>query len=127
MTSVPKTNIKKCTNSFLNDMIIIKYLDPNNIKIYEETYKKNLIYYPGYRTPNSKKPLYLIINNANEYINESKENKYLTLVTTEESKDKLNEYENIKAKIKDLRFVFPENNKNYSQTSLDECLYKLAG
>ena len=51
-------------------------------------------------TPNSVKLLYLIINNANGYIEESNVNKSLTLVPTDESKDKLKKYGKIWGKNK---------------------------
>ena len=38
---------------------------------------------------NSLNPLYLIINKINGYIEENNRKKYLTLVTTDESKDTL--------------------------------------
>ena len=40
-------------------------------------------------------PLYLIINKINWYIEESNENKYLTLVLTDESKYTLKKYEEL--------------------------------
>ena len=43
-------------------------------------------------TLNSVKPLDLIIDNMNGYIEKSNGNKYLTLVTTDESKDILKKY-----------------------------------
>ena len=46
-------------------------------------------------TPNSVKPLYLIISDANGYIVESNGNKHLKLVPTDEIKDKLKKYEEI--------------------------------
>ena len=52
--------------------------------------------------PNKVKFLYLIINNANKSIKESNRNKYLTLVSTDESKDKLEKYEKNGAKLKIL-------------------------
>ena len=56
-------------------MIKIKNLDLNNIKTYE--IMQNIhIYYNGYAAPNSIKSLYLIINEANKYIEESNGNKH---------------------------------------------------
>ena len=46
-------------------MINIKNFDPNNFKIDEKPYRNTLIYYIGYVTPNSRKPLGLIMNNTN--------------------------------------------------------------
>ena len=74
-------------------MFNIKNLDPNNIKIDEKSYKNILIYYIGYVTPNVVNPLYLIINNANRYIEESNRNNYVKVVPTDESRYKLKEYD----------------------------------
>ena len=60
------------------------------------------MYYVGHVILNSVKPLYLIMNNKNGYIEESNRNKYVTLIPTDESKDKLEKYEEICSKIKDL-------------------------
>ena len=43
----------------------------------------------SYTAVNNANPLYLIISKTNEYIEESNENKYVTLVSTYESKDTL--------------------------------------
>ena len=51
---------------------------------------------------NSVSPLYLIIHKINRYIEESKRNKYLTLVPNDESKDTLKQPEELWAKIRDL-------------------------
>ena len=57
-----------------------------NIKIDEKPYKNILIDYIGYMTPNKVKPLYLVINNENRYIEESNRNMYLTLFPTDENR-----------------------------------------
>ena len=46
---------------FFDDMINVKNLDPDKIKVYEKSYKNILIYHINYGTVNSVKPLYLII------------------------------------------------------------------
>ena len=53
---------------FLDDMINIKNLNPNNIKIDEKPHKNILIYYISCVTQYSVKSLYLIINKKNGYI-----------------------------------------------------------
>ena len=58
---------------YFDDMINIKNLDPNKIKIDEKSHKNVLIYYIGYVTIkdlcyakiNSVNPWYLIINKTN--------------------------------------------------------------
>ena len=74
-------------------MINIRNLDLNKIKIDEKSYKNILIYCVGYMTPNSVKPLWLIINKINGYIEESNRNKYLALARVDKSKDTLKKYE----------------------------------
>ena len=71
-------------------MINIKYLDPNKIKIEHNSYKGIFIYYTGhvlvkdlsYATSTSVRLCIFFINEINEYIEESNENRYLTLVPT---------------------------------------------
>ena len=55
--------------------------------------KNILIYYTEYTKIYSVNPLYLIFKNANGYFEEINKSKYLTLVSTNDSKEKL---ENIK-------------------------------
>ena len=67
-------------------------------------------------TPNSVKPLYLIINNANGYIKESNGNKYLILAADNESKDTPKMYEKIsKKKFKDLIRLTNKNSDKYDE------------
>ena len=47
---VKDTDIKNQTYYFFNDLINIKSLDSNNIKIDEKSYQNILIYYIGYVT-----------------------------------------------------------------------------
>ena len=79
----------------MDDIINIKNFDTNNIKIDETSYKNILIYYIGYVTIKDSKyikinvnPLYFIFNKVNGYFEEINGNKYLTIVPTNESKEK---------------------------------------
>ena len=93
---VKDVDIKNRTYYFFNDMINIKSFDLNNIKLDEESYKNILIQYIGYVKMKDWKyikiysvnPLYLLFNKLNEYFEEINENKYLTLVPSNESKKK---------------------------------------
>ena len=67
-------------------MINIKNLNPNKIKKDEKSYESNVICYIGSPTPNSLKPLYLIFNKANRFIDQNNK-KNLALVTTDEIKE----------------------------------------
>ena len=88
---------KDHTYYFFSDITNIKNFDPNNINIDEKSYKNILIYYTGYEIwfdltldlkyvkINSVNPLYLICNKA--YFEEINKNKYLMLISTNESKE----------------------------------------
>ena len=103
---VKDIDIKNHTYYFFNDIINIKNFDPNNIKIVEKSYKHIRIYYIGnatikdlkYVKINSVNPLYLIFNKVNEYFQEIKGNKYLTLVPTNESKETIKNMKNFGVK-----------------------------
>ena len=81
-------------------LLIWKRFDPNKIKMNEKSYKNILIYYIEYVMIkdsksvkiNSVNSLYLIINKVNEYFEVINENKYLKLVPTNDSKDKIKKY-----------------------------------
>ena len=49
----------------------------------------------SYIKVNSVNPLYLIIKKINGYTEQSNRNKYLTLVPTDESKDRLKKYKEL--------------------------------
>ena len=75
-------------------MVNVKRFDPNKIKIDKKSNENILIYYIGrvtfknlrYVKINSVNPLYLITHKINWYFEEISENKYLTLVPTNETK-----------------------------------------
>ena len=85
-------NHKYC---LFDEIINIKDFDPNNTKLDETWYKNILICYIGYVTIKkdltiySVNLLYLIFINVNGYFEEINGNKYLTLVPTNESKEKI--------------------------------------
>ena len=56
----------------------------------------------SYATVNNVNPLYLIMNKINGYIEESNGNKYLTLVSTYESKDTWKSMKNYETKLEIL-------------------------
>ena len=79
------------------DIFNIKNFDSNNFKIDEKSHKNILIYYIRYVTIKDSKyvkidsvnPLYLIFNKVNRYSEEINGDKYLTLVPTNENKEKI--------------------------------------
>ena len=107
-TSVKDINIKSRTYYFLNSTTYVENFDPSNIKIDEKLYKNILIYYIGYVTIKrelkmySINSLYLIFSKLNGYFEKINGNKYLTLVRTNESKEKTKKYEELWIKIRDL-------------------------
>ena len=94
---VKDIDIKNDTYYFFDDIININIFHPNNIKIDERSYKNVLIYYIGcvtikdlkYVKINSVNLLYLIFIKVNGYIEEINKIKYLKLVPTNQSKEKL--------------------------------------
>ena len=82
---------------------MISNFDPNNIKIDAKLYKDILICYVGYVTIKDSKyikitsvnPLYFIFSKLNGYFEEIHVNKYLMLPRTNESKEKIEKYEEL--------------------------------
>ena len=105
---VKDIDIKNDTYYFFNDIINVKLFHPNNIKIDERSYKNVLIYYTGcvtikylrYVKINSVNLLYLIFIKLNGYIEEINKIKYLKLVPTNQSKEKIKKYEELWIKIR---------------------------
>ena len=107
---VKDINIKNHTYYFFDDIINVKELDPNSIKKDETSCKNILIYYIAcvtikdskYVIINSANPFYLMFNRINRYFEEINGNHYLTLVSANESKEKIKKYEEPWIKIRDL-------------------------
>ena len=81
----------------ISDIYFIKYVtikDLSYVKIY------------------SANPLYLIINKINGYIDEINGSKYLTLVSTNESKEILKKYEKLWTKKRDHIRTITNNSDN---------------
>ena len=92
VNSVKEINIKNRTYYFFDDIINIRNLYQNKFKLDEKPYRYIFVYYIGYLMAKylsyakvkGINSLYHIINNINGYIEESKWNKYLTLLPTDE-------------------------------------------
>ena len=114
-------DVKSRTYYFFDDIINTKNFDLNNIEINEKSYENILIYYIGYVTIkdykylkiNSINPLYLIFSKVNGYFQEINKNKYLMLLSTNESKEKVKKYEEFWSKIKDLISLITRNSDDY--------------
>ena len=72
------------------------------------TFKKDLKIY-------SVNLLYLIFIKVNGYIEEINKNRYLTLVSTNESKEKIKKYEELWIKIRDLIRSINKNSDDYNE------------
>ena len=64
---------------------------------------------------NSVNLLYLTFNKLNGYFEEINENKYLTLVPTNESKEKIKKYEDLWIKIRDLIRSVTKKSDDYDE------------
>ena len=63
----------------------------------------------------SVNPLYLIFRNVNGYFEEINKSKYLTLIPTNESKEKTKKYEELWSKIRDLIRSITKNSDDYDE------------
>ena len=104
METMEQINIKNRTYYFYNDIIDIETFDSNMLKLDKKSYKNLDIYNIGYVTIkkigygydiNSVNPLYLRIDNANGYIEEINEDKYLVFDDTYENKELLKRYDDV--------------------------------
>ena len=108
--NVKDINIKNHTYCFFDDITNTKEFDLINIKLDEKLYKNIFIYYIAYVTIkdskyvkiNSVNSLCLMFNRIGGYFEEVNGNKYLTLVPTNESEEKIKKYEELWIKIRDL-------------------------
>ena len=126
MGSLKERNIKNRTYYFYSDIIYIETFDSNMLKLDKKSYKNLDIYNIGYVTIkkigygydiNSVNPLYLRIDNANGYIEEINEDKYLVFDDTYENKELLKRYDDvfngIMDKIKKIDDDWLEYSKDY--------------
>ena len=111
MGNIKQINIKNGTYYFLNDMINIKNFNSNLLIIGKKSYKNIDIYYIAYKTIkrisayesiNSVNPLYIIIGEADGYIDEKNGNKYLTFASTDKNKEVLKNYAELWDEMKHL-------------------------
>ena len=118
MGEVKQISIKNRTYYFYNDIINLKYFEPNLLKIDKKSYKNIGIYNIGYITIKkiddyeniySVNPLYLQVNHANGYIEEKNGNKYLIFDSTDDNKELLEKYVDVwngtKNEIKKINLV----------------------
>ena len=98
MGKVRQINIENRTYYFYNDIIDLKKIESNLLKIDKKSYKNIGIYNTGYVTIKkiddceniySVNPLNILVNHASGYIEEENENKYLVFDSTDENKELL--------------------------------------
>ena len=107
---VKDVDTKNRTNYFVSVIINIENFNANNVKIDEKPYNNILIHYTRCVTIkdlksvkiNSGSPLYLIYSKVNGYFEEINKSKHLTLVPTNDSKEKIKTYEELWSEIKEL-------------------------
>ena len=115
--------MKNHTYFFFDEMVNIKNLDPNKIKIDERSHKNIQIYYIGqvifkdlrYVKIKILNPLYLIASKTNGYFEKISGNKYLTLVPTNESKEIMKNYEEMWSQIRDLIRLITNGADDYDE------------
>ena len=64
-------------------------------------------------------PIYFVFNKFNGYFEKINENKYLTLVPTNESKEIIKEYDELWNKIKDLIRTMTKKSDDYDESKLN--------
>ena len=98
MGNIKETNIKNRTYYFLNDVINIKNIDSNLLKLDKRSYKIIDIYYiryiirrniGDYESVHSVNSLYFIIGEVDGYIEENNGNKYLVFASADKNKEVL--------------------------------------
>ena len=100
---VKNTDMKNHSYYFFDNIINIKNFDPNNIKIDGKSCKIVLINYIGHVTMknlkyviiNSVNTLYLFLSKVNLCFEEINKSKSLTLVLTNESREKFEKYKEL--------------------------------
>ena len=100
MGNIKQINIKNRTYYVFNDMINIEDFDSNLLKIDKKSYKNIDISYIGYITMkdfdyvkiNTVNTFYLIIGEADRYIEEKNGNKYLNFASTDKNKEVLKKH-----------------------------------
>ena len=95
INNLKEIDIKNCIllfYYFFDDMINMKNIAPNKIKVDEKSHKNIFKYYINNRTTNSVKSLYLIIIKLNGHIKETKGNKQLLLMKAKTHGKKMKNY-----------------------------------
>ena len=114
--------IKNRTYYFYNDIINLKDIGSNCLKIDEKHYKGINVYYIRYITINkiddcesiySINPLYLFVNHANGYIEEKNGNKYLIFhYSVDKNKEVIKKYNGVWDSIKNRIKAINDNGEN---------------
>ena len=104
--AIRQTNIKSRTYYFYNDLINIKNLNNNKLKLDKRNVFGNDVYYIGYMTKKpqwhvfSANPLYLMINKIKGHFEEVDRDKYL--IISSENGDIMQKYQELFDGIKEI-------------------------
>ena len=101
MCEIKQINIENRTYYFYNDQINLNYFDAKLLKVDKKYYNEIDIYYIAYVTVKkiyncknikSVNPLYLMIDEMIDHLEEKNQNKYLVLDDLDENKEVLKNY-----------------------------------
>ena len=98
MVTTKQLNIKRRPYYFYDDLINIKDFDPKLLKLDKKSSMDISIYYIGYVTKkpeyniNGVNPLYLLISELDDFIEEKEGSKYLNISLTYNNNDVLIKY-----------------------------------
>ena len=107
MVTTKQLNIKNRTYYFCNDLVNPKDFGPSLLKLDKKSPMDISIYYIGYVTKkpkyniNSVNPLYLLISELDEFIEEKESSKYLNISLTYNNNDVLVKFAEVLREIKD--------------------------
>ena len=137
MVPTKRLNIKNRTYYFHDELINLKNVDPTLLNLHKKSLMGISIYYIAYITTKSisdyenitsVNPLYLIINDADGYIEENNKNKYLSFASADKDYMKIKFYSDDNLPLnKILKFsvltiiirrVFEKDGKYYPQIFL---------
>ena len=88
---IKQTNIKNRTYYFYDDMINIKNVDTNLLKLDKKTSKDTVTKKDEYKI-NSLNPYYLLVHRIDGFIKENEGSRYLSIASTDRNSEVLKKY-----------------------------------
>ena len=101
MVTTKQMNIKTRNYYFYNEVINIKNFDPKLLTLDKKSLKDIFMYYIGYVTKkdeykiNSLNPLYLLVHEIDDFVEEKECSKYLNISLTDSNSEVLKKYAEI--------------------------------